>query len=35
MQTQSEPNLKERQWIRDFHSESTPPKIKMGDRDIF
>jgi hypothetical protein len=33
MQTQSDPDLKESQWLRDFHSESIPPHIQMGERE--
>jgi hypothetical protein len=35
MQTQSEPDLRESQLLRDFHSESIPPQIQMGERDVF
>jgi hypothetical protein len=35
MVTQSESDLRESQWPRDFHSESIPPQIQMGERDVF
>jgi hypothetical protein len=32
MQTQSELDLRESQWLRDFHLESIPPQVQMGER---
>jgi hypothetical protein len=35
MEIQSDPDLREIQWLRDFHSKSIPPHIHMGEREIF
>jgi hypothetical protein len=33
METQSEPDLRESHWLRDFHSKGIPPQIQIGERE--